>query len=385
MHTHINQAVKTSPHDCISLRGLAVLLLLSVSPHAQAIEPGPQLRIIGGTEASVTDHPWAVALVKRNISDSFFGHLCTASLIHPKWVLTAGHCFLDHNGQINPSAQVDTVIGRHDLRDSSGLRLQPSRIVGHPDWTPLNPFAGTPDQNDILLLELPQAITSITPVSLPGQTYDANVLFPGQQAVAAGWGVTDPHGSVSSPTLQKVELPIVDQAVCQAANTSFTLFDTTLCAGPVSGGKDTCFGDSGGPLLADDGSGIQRLAGITSYGQSGCAASGFYGVYTRVSRYAQWVSDTACSQSEKPGQAELALVVAGNTATANFTSVDNALGYRLYYAPGPEMTPIKYLDLGGRTSFSTHLTSGADYFVAIQAYNGICLGPYSQIKRLQIP
>ena len=54
-----------------------------------------------------------------------------------------------------------------------------------------------------------------------------------------------------------------------------------LCAGYLSGGVDTCFGDSGGPLEAPLQGGGYRLIGITGWGD-GCARANAPGVYTRV-------------------------------------------------------------------------------------------------------
>ena len=58
--------------------------------------------------------------------------------------------------------------------------------------------------------------------------------------------------------------------------------------GPL-GVETTCQGDSGGPLM-----GVQTgeekvfLAGVVSWGL-GCAREGLYGVYTKVSRYQDWI------------------------------------------------------------------------------------------------
>jgi secreted trypsin-like serine protease len=52
-----------------------------------------------------------------------------------------------------------------------------------------------------------------------------------------------------------------------------------VCA--AAPGKDTCSGDSGGPLQAPVGGGVYRLVGITGWGD-GCARPNAPGVYTRV-------------------------------------------------------------------------------------------------------
>jgi len=64
-----------------------------------------------------------------------------------------------------------------------------------------------------------------------------------------------------------------------------------LCAGLAEGGRDTCYGDSGGPLMVDDGAGGALQAGITSFG-TGCAIAGFPGVYTRTDAFAGWIAAT---------------------------------------------------------------------------------------------
>lgn len=65
-----------------------------------------------------------------------------------------------------------------------------------------------------------------------------------------------------------------------------------LCAGGVKG-KDSCTGDSGGPLLADDFldgfSPYSYLAGIVSFGPIPCGAEDIPGVYVKVSEYIDWI------------------------------------------------------------------------------------------------
>jgi secreted trypsin-like serine protease len=51
-------------------------------------------------------------------------------------------------------------------------------------------------------------------------------------------------------------------------------------AGPMKGGSDACFGDSGGPLLVGRGSTLRQV-GIVSFGL-GCGRPGHPGVYSRL-------------------------------------------------------------------------------------------------------
>ena len=57
--------------------------------------------------------------------------------------------------------------------------------------------------------------------------------------------------------------------------------------------KDSCSGDSGGPLIArtkDGAEGVMYLEGIVSFGSSSCSGS-VPGIYTRVSKYIDWIRE----------------------------------------------------------------------------------------------
>ena len=65
-----------------------------------------------------------------------------------------------------------------------------------------------------------------------------------------------------------------------------------MCAGFVAGGRDSCTGDSGGPLFvqrpAEAGGGFAVLA-VVSWGIE-CAAPNAFGVYASVSHYHAWIA-----------------------------------------------------------------------------------------------
>lgn len=62
-----------------------------------------------------------------------------------------------------------------------------------------------------------------------------------------------------------------------------------VCAGGDDG-KDSCFGDSGGPLMYYDRKySVWVASGITSWGLGKCGTNGFPGVYTSVARYVPWI------------------------------------------------------------------------------------------------
>lgn len=62
-----------------------------------------------------------------------------------------------------------------------------------------------------------------------------------------------------------------------------------LCAGYAAGGKDSCVGDSGGPLQCLSFDGRWKLTGIVSWGHPVCALAKKPGVYVRVSSLLGWI------------------------------------------------------------------------------------------------
>src|SRR6218665_243756 len=104
-----------------------------------------------------------------------------------------------------------------------------------------------------------------------------------------GWGKS--ITGFISPILQELFLPILENGYCQQ---KANIFNSTvsLCAGYPQGGRDTCSGDSGSPLVCpvDNGDGNYRfvLYAIASYGE-GCAKPGHPGYYVRMSYFYDWV------------------------------------------------------------------------------------------------
>jgi secreted trypsin-like serine protease len=94
----------------------------------------------------------------------------------------------------------------------------------------------------------------------------------------SGWGSTSESGGTQD-TLRATTVNIVSDSTCGSDYGADFDSSTMVCA--AASGKDTCAGDSGGPLQAPIGAGAYRLVGITGWGD-GCAQPGKPGVYTRV-------------------------------------------------------------------------------------------------------
>ena len=248
-------------------------------------------RIIGGTTAKSTAWPWMAALIdltsKR--SNDFF---CGGSLIAPNWIVTAAHCVQDQD-----IGSFELIINSTRLDSWTATHLTPKAIVIHPR------FNNKQLINDIALIQLTNSI-SVSPIQvLPEFSIQDDA---GRSGIALGWGNTSVNDYVYPSSLQQVELPIISNQKCQQSMSG--ILDTMLCAGSELGGKDTCDGDSGGPLVVFDAESLSwRLAGLTSFGESACAEKGSYGVYTRLDKYNDFISNTICKANDIPPPPFLAL------------------------------------------------------------------------------
>ncbi len=83
----------------------------------------------------------------------------------------------------------------------------------------------------------------------------------------------------------------------------------------------------------------------------------------------------------------LSVEVDVNIVNLSWTSVTDAEGYRLYYAPYPftGSDTIDHIDMGNQTSVSFELPRGSAFYVAIKAYNKQGESDFSNIEYFIIP
>ncbi|MFM7815427.1 MAG: trypsin-like serine protease [Verrucomicrobiota bacterium] len=257
-----------------ALLATAVALAVDRPTESGRIAPTREVaRIVGGSTAPVGAYPWMTALVARGYT-AVNGQFCGGALIHPQWVLTAGHCV---DGAT--AGSMDVVVGAHDLRNTSqGVRIGVTQIIRHPQYGTVNGELA----NDFALLKLAQPATGVTPLGLVDQ---ASQVAAGTAVRAIGWGTTSENGS-SSPVLLQVDMGLI--ALDQARLFYPGLSSVHLAAGVAGGGKDTCQCDSGGPLLVSDGKGGWLHAGAVSYGE-GCARPEIPGIYANTLTFRSWI------------------------------------------------------------------------------------------------
>ncbi|KAM3616412.1 uncharacterized protein V6R79_017500 [Siganus canaliculatus] len=237
-------------------------------------------RIVGGQDAEEGEFPWQVSLhVKK------YGHVCGASIISPRWLVTAAHCVQDDGRtRFSQPGTWEAYMGLHTQRNI-GSKVQKrnlKQVIPHPNYNDHN------FDNDIALMELESPITYsdyIRPICLPAAQHD----FPtGNTVWITGWGATR-EGGFAATVLQKAQVRIINHSVCNKLMGG-QITSRMLCAGVLSGGVDACQGDSGGPLSSPAGSRM-FLAGVVSWGD-GCARRNKPGIYTTVTKYRGWIKQT---------------------------------------------------------------------------------------------
>ncbi|XP_075853528.1 tissue-type plasminogen activator isoform X2 [Microcebus murinus] len=255
----------------------------------------PQLRIKGGLFADIASHPWQAAIFVRNRRAPGETFLCGGVLIAPCWVLSAAHCFQDRF----PPHHLKVVLGRtyRLVPGEEEQRFEVEKYIVHEE------FDDDTYNNDIALLQLrsddaprcARESRSVRAACLP----EAGLQLPDwTECELSGYGKHEASSLSYSERLKEAHVRLYPSSRC----TSRYLFNRTvtsnmLCAGDTrSGGNhaslhDACQGDSGGPLvcLKDN---RMTLVGIISWGL-GCGQKDVPGVYTKVTRYLDWIRDNA--------------------------------------------------------------------------------------------
>lgn len=237
-----------------------------------ALRPDRIPLVVGGSVVSHQRYPWMAAIVSAADSNAASGQFCGGSLISDRWVLTAAHCVEQETAR-----STDVLLGQLDLNKNNGVRIGASRIIIHPDYK----AQGYPD---LALIELEQSSTAQV-ISIPSRNHPAP--DDGEIATVIGWGQVSETGPYSDK-LRETSLPVVDHSTCNRAYNGGIDRDSMVCAGTASGNKDSCYGDSGGPLFVKRNNEYVQ-AGVVSFGEE-CGLPGVPGVYARVSSYYDWIS-----------------------------------------------------------------------------------------------
>ncbi|XP_065078766.1 CLIP domain-containing serine protease B15-like [Ochlerotatus camptorhynchus] len=252
-------------------------------------------RIFGGEPTKLEEHPWAALLIYDIYENNTLVPKCGGSLLNSRYVLTAAHCIEDIPKRWKLryvrfsewdaiSKENCTIVNENE--EICRQEYEVEEIIVHPEYnkTVRNKV------HDITLLKLARDVQFskyVRPICLPFDETIRNLPIDDEDFTVTGWGQTET--AVRSGTQLHVDIIGKSLEVCNEkfSIANITLADTQICVGGEKG-KDSCKGDSGGPLMRLVNS-VWYQTGVVSFGNRFCGSEGFPGIYTNVAKYLKWI------------------------------------------------------------------------------------------------
>lgn len=292
-------------------------------------------RILGGDPVAIGMYPWMASIGLTGASPRD-GHFCAGAFIAPNWVLTAAQCV---NSDVVGKIQVVNAVGELE----KGTTIYPvDRVVVHENYD-LDRL-----DYDVALVHVTKAFSGPT-LRLIDRARAGTLLIPGSLGVATGWGI-GADGLQVSNILRHVVVQAVSNLSCNGlAAYSGAVTERMICAGFPEGGRDSCQGDTGTPLVVPDRAGGFFLGGILSWGE-GCARPNKFGVYTRSEPVTDWIKDRLAGKPQPPRQAK-PQVAQTNTSGRGATDMPMQTAMQTRSANVPAGSPQQGLQLGPRSLY----------------------------------
>ena len=266
-------------------RWLSVPLTLAMA--SAMVWAPPSGAVTGKNIAPDFEHEY-VGLVAFYDSAGTFLHRCSGTLLSSRVFLTAGHCVAaEDDGTVAASARIwfeqdagvdyDPVTG---TPASSGYPVSGGVTSTHLYNYGFTDLSTIPETHDVGLIVLDAgAVQAAYPeINTYGELAPigaADALGTGIDAVVtvSGYGVTRINGKNGNHTVSYRERLTGQTFIINTRNKDTAGYNLQLASNPGGGRVGTCFGDSGGPVFADD---SNEVLAVNSWVKNwSCGGQGF--------------------------------------------------------------------------------------------------------------